>query len=187
MGKREEHERHLRTVVQVLKKKKKLYAKFSKCEFWKANVVAGPLSRKAESMGSLSFISTVERPLAMDFQVLSNRLYDDPHLLVLKGMMQHGDAKEVTNGDDRVWRLHGQYLVPAIDGSRELILEETHSSMYSIHPGAMKIYCDLKQHYWCRRMKKDIVGHIFRYLNCQQVKYEYYKLGGLLHKIDIPE
>ena len=26
--------------------------------------------------------------------------YDDPYLLVLKDMVQHGDAKEVTIGDD---------------------------------------------------------------------------------------
>lgn len=40
----------------------------------KANVVAHALSRKAESMGSLAFISAEERPLASDIQSLANRL-----------------------------------------------------------------------------------------------------------------
>nr|GFA92256.1 putative reverse transcriptase domain-containing protein [Tanacetum cinerariifolium] len=55
-----EHEEHLKAILELLKKKE-LYAKFSKCEFWipkvqflghvidsqgKANVVADALSRK---------------------------------------------------------------------------------------------------------------------------------------------
>ncbi|XP_070029039.1 uncharacterized protein [Nicotiana sylvestris] len=40
----------------------------------KENVVANALSRKAESMGSLAFISAEERPLALDIQSLANRL-----------------------------------------------------------------------------------------------------------------
>nr|GFC59374.1 retrovirus-related Pol polyprotein from transposon 17.6 [Tanacetum cinerariifolium] len=34
---KEEHEDHLRTVLQILRRKK-LYAKFSKCEFWLSSV-----------------------------------------------------------------------------------------------------------------------------------------------------
>ncbi|XP_070003493.1 uncharacterized protein [Nicotiana sylvestris] len=40
----------------------------------KENMVVDALSRKAESMGSLTFISVEERPLALDIQSLTNRL-----------------------------------------------------------------------------------------------------------------
>ncbi|XP_070003000.1 uncharacterized protein [Nicotiana sylvestris] len=40
----------------------------------KANVVTDSLSRKIESMGSLTFILAEERPLALDIQSLANRL-----------------------------------------------------------------------------------------------------------------
>ncbi|XP_070046683.1 uncharacterized protein [Nicotiana tomentosiformis] len=89
----------------------------------KANIVADALSRKAESMGSLVFLPTVERSLAMDVQALANQFirldilepsrvhayvvaqsyflerikacqFDDPHLLVLKGTVQRGGAKK---------------------------------------------------------------------------------------------
>ncbi|XP_070048607.1 uncharacterized protein, partial [Nicotiana tomentosiformis] len=95
----------------------------------KANVVADALSRKAVSMGSLAFLPVGERPLAVEVQGLDNqfvrldisepsrvltcvvsrsslfdrireRQYDDPHLLVFKNRVQHGDAREVTIGDD---------------------------------------------------------------------------------------
>ncbi|XP_070050631.1 uncharacterized protein [Nicotiana tomentosiformis] len=47
------------------------------------------------------------------------------------------------------------------------------------------MYHDLKQHYWWRRMKKEIVGHVTRCLSCQQIKYEHKRPGGLLQKIEI--
>ncbi|XP_070040321.1 uncharacterized protein [Nicotiana tomentosiformis] len=99
-----------------------------------ANVVANALSRKAESMGSLAFITIGERPLTFDVQSLVNhfvrlnisepsqvlacvvswsslydcireRQYNDPHLLVLKDTFQHDDTKDVTIGDDGMLRM----------------------------------------------------------------------------------
>ncbi|XP_070055054.1 uncharacterized protein [Nicotiana tomentosiformis] len=141
------------------------------------NVVADALSRKAESMGSLAFILAEERQLALDTQSLANRLvrlhisepnqvlacvlaqsllfewikarqYDDPHLLVLRETILQGGAKEVTIGEDGVMRLQGCLRIPNVDELREKILEEAHSSQYSIHLGATKMYRDLRQHYW---------------------------------------
>ena len=182
----------------------------------KANMVANALSRRAESLGSLAYLLALERPMAMDVQALASqfvrldlsepsrvlacvvsrsslfdrireRQYDDPYLFVLKDMVHHGDARDVTIGDDGVLRMQGRICVPNVDGLRELILEEAHISRYSIHLGAAKMYQDLRQHYWWRRMKKDIVGFVARCLNCQQVKYEHQRPGGLLQQIEILE
>ncbi|XP_070032501.1 uncharacterized protein [Nicotiana tomentosiformis] len=120
-----------------------------------ASVVADALNRKVESMGSLTYISVCKRPLALDVQALAKQehQYDDPHLLVLKDTVQHDDAKEVSIEDDEVLRVQGWICVPNVDGLHELILEEAHSSRYFIHPGAAKMYQDLRQPYWWRRMK----------------------------------
>ncbi|XP_070056781.1 uncharacterized protein [Nicotiana tomentosiformis] len=98
------------------------------------NVVADALTRKAESMGNLTYLSAVERPLAIDFQALANqfvrldvskpsrvldcvvawsslfehtreRQYEDPHLFVLKDMVWHGDANEVSIYVDGLLRM----------------------------------------------------------------------------------
>ncbi|XP_070025161.1 uncharacterized protein [Nicotiana sylvestris] len=167
-------------------------------------------------MGSLAFIPVGERTLDMDVEALANRLvrldilepsrvlacmvsqsslfepikahqYDDPHLFVLKDMAPHGDTKEVTIGDDRVLRLRDRICAPNMDGLRELILDEAHKSLYSIHTDVMKIYCDLKQHYWWRIMNKGTIGHVAWIFNCQQAKYEHHKLVSLLQNMDIPE
>ncbi|XP_070043216.1 uncharacterized protein [Nicotiana tomentosiformis] len=147
-------------------------------------------------MGSLAFIAAEERPLALDIQSLANRLvklnisepsrilvcvvaqsslfeqikarrYDEPHLMVLRETVLRGGAKEVTVGADGILRLQDHLCVPNVDGLGKKMLEEAHSSRNSIHPGATKMYRDVRQHYWWRRMKRDIVKYVARSLNFQ--------------------
>ncbi|XP_070034613.1 uncharacterized protein [Nicotiana tomentosiformis] len=116
---------------------------------------------------------------------IKERQFDDPHLLVLKNTVQYSDVKEVTIGDNGALRMQGRLYVPNVDGFHELILQEAHSLRYFIHPGVAKMYHDLRQHYLWRRMKKDIVDYVAQFLNCQQVKYEHQRPGGLLQKLEI--
>ncbi|XP_070008266.1 uncharacterized protein LOC142165129 [Nicotiana tabacum] len=58
-------------------------------------------------------------------------MYDDP---LPSKHSQHIGAKEVTIGDDGSLQLQGRICIPNVDGLRELILAEAHSSWYSIHP-----------------------------------------------------
>lgn len=57
-----------------------------------------------------------------------------------------------------------------MDGLQERIMEEDHSSIYSIHLGFRKMYCDLTEVYRWNVMKKDIVGFVAKFPNFQQVK-----------------
>ena len=41
---------------------------------------------------------------------------------------------------DRIW-------VPNLGGIRDLLIEEVHETMYSIHPNSTKMYRDLKPYY----------------------------------------
>ena len=77
--------------------------------------------------------------------------------------------------------------MPRVDDLTHTILPEAHSSRYSIHPGATKMHRDLKQHFWCSRMKRDIVDFVAQCPNCQQVKNEHQRPGGTLKKMPIPE
>ncbi|GKF78424.1 putative reverse transcriptase domain-containing protein [Tanacetum coccineum] len=38
-------------------------------------------------------------------------------------------------------------------------MDKAHKSKYSVHPGADKMYYDLRDRYWWPRMKKDIAVH----------------------------
>ncbi|GJS31501.1 putative reverse transcriptase domain-containing protein [Tanacetum coccineum] len=50
---------------------------------------------------------------------------------------------------DRIW-------IPSVGGVRKLIMDEAHTSRYSVHPGADKMYYDLRDLYWWPSMKRDI-------------------------------
>ncbi|GJZ41075.1 putative reverse transcriptase domain-containing protein [Tanacetum coccineum] len=45
---------------------------------------------------------------------------------------------------------------------RTLIMDEAHKSKYSVHPGADKMYYDLRDRYWWPGMKKDITEYDYK-------------------------
>ncbi|GJW62870.1 putative reverse transcriptase domain-containing protein [Tanacetum coccineum] len=49
--------------------------------------------------------------------------------------------------------------IPSVGGVRKLIMDEAHTSRYSIHSGADKMYHDLRDLYWWPSMKRDIAEH----------------------------
>ena len=65
-------------------------------------------------------------------------------------------------------------------------MSEAHSSWYSIHPGATKMYYNLLEIYQWNGMKKDIAEFVAKYSNCEQVKIEHQRPGGLSQDIVIP-
>ena len=82
----------------------------------------------------------------------------------------------------------GQRLcVPDVGDVRREIMEEAHSSAYVMHPGGTKMYHTLKEHYWWKGMKRDIVEFVSRCLTCQQVKAEHQKPVRLLLSLPIPQ
>ncbi|GKA94842.1 putative reverse transcriptase domain-containing protein [Tanacetum coccineum] len=49
--------------------------------------------------------------------------------------------------------------LPRLGGLRDLIMNESHKSKYSIHPGSDKMYHDLKKLYWWPNMKAEIATY----------------------------
>ena len=48
------------------------------------------------------------------------------------------------------------------------------------------MYHDLREIYWWESLKKDRAKFVAKYLNCQELKVEHLKPGGLLQEIQIP-
>ncbi|GJW06191.1 putative reverse transcriptase domain-containing protein [Tanacetum coccineum] len=57
------------------------------------------------------------------------------------------------------WRQASKDLYSSIGGVRKLIMDEAHTSRYSIHPGSDKMYHDLRDLYWWPGMKRDIAEY----------------------------
>ncbi|GJU53016.1 putative reverse transcriptase domain-containing protein [Tanacetum coccineum] len=65
-------------------------------------------------------------------------------------------------------------------------MDEAHKSKYSVHPGADKMYYDLRDRYWWPGMKKDIAEYVSKCLTCLKVKAEHQRPSGLLQQPEIP-
>jgi hypothetical protein len=77
--------------------------------------------------------------------------------------------------------------VPKREALKKKILDEAHTSRYSIHPGSTKMYHDLRQQFWWTRMKREAAHYISECDTCRKVKADYMKPGGLLQPLSIPE
>ena len=89
-------------------------------------------------------------------------------------------------GWDGVLRYQERLCVPNIDGLRNHIFEEAHGSRYSIHPGSIMMYHDLRKAFWWEGLKKDITEYVAKCPNCQQVQVEHQKPSGSLQEITVP-
>ncbi|GKA75392.1 reverse transcriptase domain-containing protein [Tanacetum coccineum] len=110
------------------------------------------------------------------FQLLKQKLCAAPILALPEGMkdfMVYCDA------------IHKR--VSDTVNNESLIMHESHKSKYSIHPGADKMYHDLKMLYWWPNMKADIATYVSKCLTCAKVKAEHQRPSGLLVQPDIPE
>ncbi|GJT42987.1 putative reverse transcriptase domain-containing protein [Tanacetum coccineum] len=81
---------------------------------------------------------------------------------------------------DRIW-------VPLVGGVRTKIMDEAHKTRYFVHPGADKMYYDLRDMYWWPGMKKEIAIYVSKYLTCAKVKAKHQRPSSLLQQPEIPE
>ncbi|GJV78911.1 reverse transcriptase domain-containing protein [Tanacetum coccineum] len=81
---------------------------------------------------------------------------------------------------DRIW-------VPLIGNVRTMIMDEAHTTRYFIHPGADKMYYDLRDMYWWPGMKGDIATYVSKCLTCSKVKAGHQRPLGLLQQSEIPD
>ncbi|GJR17152.1 reverse transcriptase domain-containing protein [Tanacetum coccineum] len=148
----------------------------------KANVVADALSRKervkpkrVRAMNMILQSSIKDRILTAQKEVV------DESAGLQKGL---DEMIELRNDGalyylDRIW-------VPLKGDVRTLIMDEAYKSKYYVHPGADKMYYDLRDRYWWPGMKKDIAEYVSRCLTCLKVKAEHQRPSGLLQQPEIP-
>nr|GEV48888.1 putative reverse transcriptase domain, ribonuclease H-like domain, aspartic peptidase domain protein [Tanacetum cinerariifolium] len=152
----------------------------------KANVVADALSRKErlKPRRVRAMSMTVQSGLKAKILEAQGEASKDLKSSAewLRGLERHFEKRD--DGGvyffDRVW-------IPSVGGIRKLIMDEAHTSRYSVHPGANKMYYDLRDLYWWPGMKRDIVEYVSKCLTCSKIKPEHRKPSGLLPQPKIPE
>ncbi|GJT69245.1 putative reverse transcriptase domain-containing protein [Tanacetum coccineum] len=101
--------------------------------------------------------------------------------------MLKGLEKQLERKEDGGLYLAELIWVPVYGNLRTLIMNKAHATRYSLHPGADKMYYDLRGLYWWPRIKKDIAMYVSKCLTCSKVKAEHQKPSGLLLQPEIPE
>ncbi|WVZ89790.1 hypothetical protein U9M48_036149 [Paspalum notatum var. saurae] len=69
---------------------------------------------------------------------------------------------------------------------RKKILDEAHTSMFTMHPGSNKMYQDLKQKFWWTRMKREIAKYVSECDVYQRLKADHLKHAGMLQPLALP-
>jgi hypothetical protein len=170
----------------------------------KANIVADALSRKAHCNYLLAVCLTGEESstrvlpnLSLFNITLTPTLRaeiiavqkDDEGMHHIKRRMQEGDPKVTCfrkDAEGTLW-FKERLVVPKREALKKKILDEVHTSRYSIHPGSTKMYHDLRQQFWWTRMKREIARYVSECDTCWKVEADYMKSGGLLQPLSIPD
>ncbi|WMV24760.1 hypothetical protein MTR67_018145 [Solanum verrucosum] len=85
-----------------------------------------------------------ESSLVVD--VKANQVHD-PILVYLEEVVHKKSVQAFSQGGDGIFRYQVRFCVSNIDDLLEKIMTEAHSSWYSIHPRAIKMYRALREAY----------------------------------------
>ncbi|GKA03341.1 reverse transcriptase domain-containing protein [Tanacetum coccineum] len=121
----------------------------------KANVVADTLSRKERVKPKRV------RAMNMILQAsIKNRIPAAQKEAVVEfAILQKGLDEMIKQRSDGTLYYLDRIWIPLKGEARTLIMDEAHKSKYSVHPGADKMYYDLRDMYWWPGMKKDIAEY----------------------------
>jgi hypothetical protein len=103
--------------------------------------------------------------------------------------------RSLTEGDPKVNYFHvdeegtlwfkDRLVVPKNHELHKKIFDEAHTSNYSIHPGSIKMYHDLKTQLWWTRMKRETARYVVECDTCRRVKADHMRHAGFLKPLSI--
>nr|GFC52426.1 hypothetical protein [Tanacetum cinerariifolium] len=151
----EEHVEHLRLVLKLLKKKK-LYAKFSKCEFWPREVqfLGHVIKTNGIHVDPSKIEAGEEHELA--FQILKDKLCNAPVLNLFDGpedFVVYCDASEIGLGCVLMQR--GKVIAYAC---RQLKIHEKNYTTHDLELGAVVFSLKISRHYLILAAQKEAVN-----------------------------
>jgi hypothetical protein len=168
----------------------------------KANVITDALSRMAHCyylsvvrltgeesstrvLPNLSQYNITLTPILRDEIITAQK--NNEGMTHIKRRMQGGDPNVACFREDvkgTLWFMD-RLVVAKKEALKKKILDEAHTSRYSIHLGSTNMYHDVRQQFWWTRMKHEIARYVSECDTCQKVKADYMKPGGLLQQLSI--
>ncbi|KAA0032070.1 pol protein [Cucumis melo var. makuwa] len=138
--------------------------------------------RQRRKVAHSAALITKQAPLLRDFERVE--------IAVSVGEKRHlvetGQGEDFSISSDDGLMFEGRLCVLEDSAVKIELLTEAHSSSFTMHPGSMKMYQDLKNVYWWRNMKREVTDFVSRCLVCQQVKAPRQRPTGLLQPLSVP-
>ncbi|WVZ76299.1 hypothetical protein U9M48_024286, partial [Paspalum notatum var. saurae] len=172
----------------------------------KANVVANALSRKAhcnfiEARPTVRVlcceIGEIEMPMVLEAelynliieptikdQIVAAQKKDKGMAHIRDGIIEKKKACFRLDKEGILW-FKNRLVVPKDLELRKKILDEAHTSMFTMHLGCNKMYQYLKQKFWWTRMKREIAKYVSECDVCQRVKAHHLKPAGMLQPLAV--
>jgi hypothetical protein len=134
--------------------------------------------------GALSHISV--EPTLQD-QIIMAQLSDKGVQIIKENLHQKTEKYKCFRQDGKgiLW-FESRLVVPKNKDLKKKILDEAHLSKFSMHPGSIKMYHDLKPLYWWTRMKREIAQYVSECDTSQRIKASHLKLAGALQPLSVP-
>jgi hypothetical protein len=168
----------------------------------KANVVADALSHKGHCnylpavrstkeesstrvLPDLSLFNITLTPTLRGEIIATQK--NDAGMTHIKRRIQEGDPKVACFREDAEGTLwfKDRFVALRKEALKKKILDEAHTSRYSIHPDSTKMYHDLRQQFWRTRMKRETTRYVSECDTYRKVKADYMKPGGMLQPLSI--
>jgi len=173
----------------------------------KANVVVDALGRKAhcncltvmpkditlcqelENLGiemiSQGSLANLKIDFNLEAQIIAAQK-EDKGMKYLKEKISNTAPTDFKVDDAGVVWFKNRLVVPKVPKLHQQILDEAHTTRYSIHLGSNKMYQDLKQRFWWTKMKIEIARYVAQCDTCRKVKAIHLKSAGELQPLPIP-
>ncbi|WVZ80910.1 hypothetical protein U9M48_028346, partial [Paspalum notatum var. saurae] len=169
----------------------------------KANVLADALSRRAHcnfvearptmrviccEIGEIEMPTVLEAELynlvlepTIKDQVIAAQKQDKGTAHIQDEINDKKKARFKLDKEGVLW-FKNRLVVPQDMELRKKILDEAHTSMFTLHLGSNKMYQDLKQKFWWTQIAK----YVSEYDVCQRVKADQLKPAGMLQPLAFP-
>ncbi|WVZ52374.1 hypothetical protein U9M48_003443 [Paspalum notatum var. saurae] len=118
-------------------------------------------------------------------QVIAAQKQDKGMAHIREGISEKKRACFTLDDQGVLW-FKNRLVVPKDMKLRKKILDESHTSLFTMHLGSNKMYQDLKQKFWWTRMKREIAKYVSECDVYQRVKADHLKPAGMLQPLEVP-
>ena len=88
-------------------------------------------------------------------------------------MIKDGEYTDFSVKEAGSFYFQNKLCVPDDKELKKKLFLEAYNTVFTMYPRGNKMYQDLKQHYWWKEMKRDVIEYLSKCLTCQQVKAEH--------------